>query len=326
MRNILVTGGCGFIGSNFIHHMLESDIECNIINLDALTYAGNMENLEDVPHSSRYVFVKGNICDRARVNVVLLEHDVHAIVNFAAESHVDRSIKDSSEFVNTNVVGVRVLLDAAIKHKIRKFVQIGTDEVYGSLTEQSARSVETDMLAPRSAYAASKAAADLLALSYYHTHGLDVSVTRSSNNYGPYQYPEKIIPLFIIKILREERVPVYGTGKNMRDWLHVMDNCRAIELVLNEGEPGKVYNVGGDNEIRNIDLTECLFTLLGKGDHWSDAVVFVADRKGHDWRYAVNSNRIHNELGWYPQKPFADGLRDTVEWYKENRSWWEKTI
>jgi len=325
MRHILITGGAGFIGSNFIRYMLENSPEDCIVNLDRLTYAGNLDNLKDLPNTSHYAFVKGNISKWMMVDGTMRTHLIDTIVNFAAESHVDRSISRSKNFAMTNVVGTDVLLAGALKYKVEKFVQIGTDEVYGSLNEGSPSSIETDLLMPRSPYAASKASADLLALSYFHTHGLPVCVTRSSNNYGAYQYPEKIIPLFITNILRGKQVPVYGEGKNIRDWLHVEDNCRAIKAVLDDGRPGEIYNIAGRNEIRNIELTEKVLTLLGKKD-WYLFVDYVKDRKGHDWRYSMNCDKIRNELGWKPQVPFGDGLRDTVKWYERNETWWTRLI
>uniref|UniRef100_A0A6M3KSP1 Putative GDP-mannose 4,6-dehydratase n=1 Tax=viral metagenome TaxID=1070528 RepID=A0A6M3KSP1_9ZZZZ len=325
MRRILVTGGAGFIGSNFIRYMLGNSPDDYIVNLDALTYAGNLDNLKDLPNASHYSFFEENVCNASAVHGIMRSQCIDTIVNFAAESHVDRSIAGSTRFIKTNVVGTEVLLAAALKYGVDKFVQIGTDEVYGSLDEGSPSSIETDPLMPRSPYAASKASADLLALSYFHTHGMPVCVTRSSNNYGAYQYPEKIIPLFITNILRGKQVPVYGEGRNIRDWLHVEDNCRAIKAVLDSGRPGEVYNIAGGNEIRNIELTERVLTLLGKQD-WHLFVEYVKDRKGHDWRYSMNCDKMKDELGWQPQVLFEDGLRGTVKWYERNEEWWTKLI
>ena len=325
MRRILVTGGAGFIGSNFIQHLVAHNPDLYIVNYDCLTYAGNLTNLNGLPTDAHYTFVGRNICRMASVMATLRGHQIDTIINFAAESHVDRSIDAGEQFIRTNVVGTSMLLECALRHSIKMFVQIGTDEVYGSLEEGSPSSVETDLLMPRSPYAASKASADLLALSYFHTHGLPVCVTRSSNNYGAYQYPEKIIPLFITNILRGKKVPVYGEGRNIRDWLHVEDNCRAIECVMMNGRPGEVYNIAGGNEIRNIELTERVLTLLGKQD-WQLFVDYVKDRKGHDWRYSMNCDKIRNELGWQPQVLFEDGLRDTVKWYERNETWWKRLL
>ena len=325
MKNIFVTGGAGFIGSNFIRHLIAHNPDLHIVNYDCLTYAGNLTNLNGLPTDAHYTFVGRNICRMASVMATLRGHHIDTIINFAAESHVDRSIDAGEQFIRTNVVGTSMLLECALRHSIKMFVQIGTDEVYGSLEEGSPSSVETDLLMPRSPYAASKASADLLALSYFHTHGLPVCVTRSSNNYGAYQYPEKIIPLFITNILRGKKVPVYGEGRNIRDWLHVEDNCRAIECVMMNGRPGEVYNIAGGNEIRNIELTERVLTLLGKQD-WQLFVDYVKDRKGHDWRYSMNCDKIRNELGWQPQVLFEDGLRDTVKWYERNETWWKRLI
>lgn len=325
MRHILVTGGAGFIGSNFIRYMLENSPEDYIVNLDVLTYAGNLDNLADLPNTKHYTFFGDNICNASQVGGIVRSQRVDTIINFAAESHVDRSIARSKRFIKTNIEGTGVLLAASLKYGVEKFVQIGTDEVYGSLNEGSPSSVETDPLMPRSPYAASKASADLLALSYFHTHGLPVCVTRSSNNYGAYQYPEKIIPLFITNILHGKQVPVYGEGHNIRDWLHVEDNCRAVKAVLDGGRPGEIYNIAGENEVRNIDLTQRLLTMLGKKD-WYLFVNCVKDRKGHDWRYSMNCDKIRKELGWKPQIPFEDGLRDVVKWYERNETWWKKLI
>jgi dTDP-glucose 4,6-dehydratase len=323
MKNVFVTGGAGFIGSNFIRHLFKTDPTVKVINYDDLTYAGNKHNLDDLDSSLNYIFARGNICCGRWVTSLLNNHNIDTIINFAAESHVDRSIENSGLFVHTNVMGTRVLLDCALECGVNKFVQIGTDEVYGSLGNDAISSVETDILIPRSPYAASKAAADLLALSYYHTHGLQVCVTRSSNNYGPYQFPEKVIPLFITNILQGKKVPVYGKGLNIRDWLHVDDNCEAIRLVAEEGRAGQIYNIAGNCEIRNIDLTRMIIQSMGITD-WGNHVEHVNDRKGHDWRYSMDCDKIRNEFGWEPKVPFDEGLPMTILWYKENELWWGK--
>ncbi|MDD5540164.1 MAG: dTDP-glucose 4,6-dehydratase [Candidatus Marinimicrobia bacterium] len=325
MKNVFVTGGAGFIGSNFILHLVKHNPNLHIVNYDDLTYAGNLKNLETLPISADYVFAKGNICTGRWVSALLRRHEIDTIINFAAESHVDRSIKNSGLFLQTNVMGTRALLDSALECGVKRFIQIGTDEVYGSLNEDSPSSVETDLLKPRSPYAASKAAADLLALSYFHTHGLPVIVTRSSNNYGAYQYPEKVIPLFITNILQGKKVPVYGKGLNIRDWLHVEDNCEAIRLVAENGVPGEIYNIAGNHEIPNIKLTRLIIQAMGI-EAWTGHLVYVEDRKGHDWRYSMNCNKIRNELGWKPQIPFDEGLVNTINWYKENESWWKPLV
>jgi dTDP-glucose 4,6-dehydratase len=315
MSKILVTGGCGFIGSNFIRYLLETDPEATVINLDALTYAGNPENLTDLAANLRYRFIHGDINDRAVVRIAV--RGVDAILNFAAESHVDRSIDDSGPFVRTNVLGTQVLLDTAREFKVGRFVQISTDEVYGSLGPAGAFTEETP-LAPNSPYAASKAAADLLVRSYVHTFHLPALITRCSNNYGPYQYPEKLIPLFITNLLRDQPVPVYGDGLNVRDWIHVRDHCAAIATVWRKGKVGEVYNVGGRCERTNLELTHALLRAVGKPE---SLIKYVPDRPGHDRRYAIDCSKIENKLDWRPTVPFEDGLRQTVEWYKKNEAW-----
>lgn len=326
MKNILVTGGAGFIGSNFIRYLIHTNPELYIINLDALTYAGNLDNLADLSPTDHYKFVMGDISNQTTVMGTVRVNHIDTIINFAAESHVDRSVDYRSRvFVKTNVVGVGVLLNIALKVGIEKFIQIGTDEVYGSLEEESPSSVETDVLNPRSPYAATKASADLLALSYYHTHGLPMCITRSSNNYGAYQYPEKIIPLFITNILRGKKVPLYGDGRNIRDWLHVEDNCEGIAQVLWHGRPGEIYNIAGGNEVRNIDLTYRILEIMGM-DCYDAHINRVTDRKGHDWRYSMNCTKIKRELDWEPRRGFDEGLVKTVRWYKDNEAWWKKLI
>jgi dTDP-glucose 4,6-dehydratase len=316
-RRILVTGGAGFIGSNFIHHWLAHH-DGEVVNLDLLTYAGNLENLADVANDPRYRFVKGDIADRALVDQVL--DGVEAVVNFAAESHVDRSIHDAGAFIRTNVAGTQVLLEAARHRGVHRFMHVSTDEVYGSLGPEGAFT-ETTQLAPNSPYSASKAAADLLVRAYHHTYGLDVVITRCSNNYGPYQFPEKLIPLMVTNALEDQALPVYGDGLNVRDWIHVLDHCRAIDAVLHGGRAGEVYNVGAGEERTNLEMVHGILKLLGKPD---SLVKYVTDRPGHDRRYAIDSAKLRTELGWQPRVPFAEGLASTVDWYVTHRGWWEK--
>jgi dTDP-glucose 4,6-dehydratase len=316
MTTVLVTGGCGFIGSNFIRWLLETDPGVSIINFDALTYAGNLDNLADVAGSPCYRFVKGDVTDRRAVRNALAG-GVDAIIHFAAESHVDRSIHDSGPFVRTNLLGTQVLLDSAREFRVGRYVQVSTDEVYGSLGSTGAFTEETP-LAPNSPYAASKAAADMLVRSYVHTFDLPAVVTRCSNNYGPYQFPEKLIPLFITRLMRDEPVPVYGDGGQVRDWIHVLDHCRAIERVWHEGRVGEVYNVGGRCEKTNLELTYTLLDLLGKP---RSLISHVTDRLGHDRRYAIDCTKIQRELGWRPEVSFEEGLRETAYWYREHAEW-----
>jgi len=313
---ILVTGGCGFIGSNFIRHMLNKYQDHSIINLDKLTYAGNPDNLKDIEKNSNYSFVRGDICDNAVVDKVMQKVDT--VIHFAAESHVDRSIDDASAFVRTNVLGTFVLLDSALKNNIKRFVHVSTDEVYGSISKGSFK--ETDILTPSSPYSSSKAGSDLLAQSYYITHGMPVIITRCTNNFGPYQYPEKLIPLFITNLIENKKVPVYGTGKNVRDWIYVEDHCKAIDFVLHEGKNGEIYNIGGGAEKTNLEITETILEILGKDD---SMVKYVKDRPGHDLRYSLDCTKLRR-LGWAPEQEFDDALYDTVRWYVENRWWWEK--
>ena len=316
MRYVLVTGGCGFIGSNFVRYLLENDPDVAVINFDQLTYAGNLANLAGLENHPRYRFVKGDITDRHAVREVV-GSGVEAVINFAAESHVDRSIHDCGPFVSTNVVGTQVLLDAAREAQVPRYLQVSTDEVYGSLGPTGYFTEETP-LAPNSPYAASKAAADLLVRSYVHTFGLPAVITRCSNNYGPYQFPEKLIPLFITNLVRDEPVPVYGDGQNVRDWIHVRDHCAAIDRVWREGRVGEVYNVGGRCERTNLDLTHALLEAVGKP---RSLIRYVKDRPGHDRRYAIDCSKIERELGWRPQVPFEQGLRETVRWYQEHADW-----
>ncbi len=314
-RKIMVTGGCGFIGSNFIRHIINKYPEAEVVNLDALTYAGTLENLRDVGKNPRYKFIKGSVCDPHAVAEAMDKAD--AVVHFAAESHVDRSIEDPSVFVMTNVVGTQVLLDRAVKLKLEFFVQISTDEVYGSLGPEG-YFTETTPLSPNSPYSASKAGADMLALAYHHTFGLPVAVTRCSNNYGPYQFPEKLIPLFINNALQDKPVPLYGDGQNVRDWLHVSDHCKAVDMVMRKGAPGEVYNIGGNNERKNIEITALILKELNKPH---SLINHVTDRLGHDRRYAIDSSKIQREIGWKPEVSFEGGIRDTIKWYTDNQEW-----
>jgi dTDP-glucose 4,6-dehydratase len=316
MPTVLVTGGGGFIGSNFVRYLLETDPAVTVLNFDLLTYAGNLHNLADVAGDPRYRFLHGDITDRESVREAL-RPGVDAVIHFAAESHVDRSIHDSGPFVRTNVLGTQVLLDAARAFKVARLVNVSTDEVYGSLGPTGAFTEETP-LAPNSPYAASKAAADLLVRSYVHTFGLPALITRCSNNYGPYQFPEKLIPLFITNLLRDQPVPVYGDGLNVRDWIHVRDHCAAIDKVWRAGRPGEVYNVGGRCERTNLELTHALLRAVGKPE---SLIRYVPDRPGHDRRYAIDCGKIERELGWRPAVPFEQGLRDTVRWYVDHADW-----
>jgi len=316
MLPVLVTGGCGFIGSNFVRYLLETDPHVQVMNLDALTYAGNLANLADVAGDPRYQFVHADITDRDAVRRVI-GAGVGAVLNFAAESHVDRSIHDSGPFVRTNVLGTQVLLDAAREFGVSRFVHVSTDEVYGSLGPTGCFTEQTP-LAPNSPYAASKAAADLLVRSYVHTFSLSAVITRCSNNYGPYQFPEKLLPLFITRLLADEPVPVYGDGQNVRDWIHVRDHCAAIDAVWRHGRAGEVYNVGARCERTNLEMTHALLELLGKP---RSLLRFVKDRPGHDRRYAMDSTKIEQELGWRPRIDVQQGLRDTIRWYREHPDW-----
>jgi len=324
MKNLLVTGGAGFIGSNFVKYVL-ANYDYNVINLDKLTYAGNLENLSDIEKDQKYKFVRADICEEKEVNEILQKYEIDTIVNFAAESHVDRSILGSKEFVVTNVLGTQVLLDAAKNLKLEKFLQVSTDEVYGSLPEdkKEIKFTETTPITPSSPYSASKASADMLCHSYYHTHNFPVLITRCSNNYGPYQFPEKLIPLMIAKALGGEKLPVYGDGKNIRDWLYVEDHCSGIMTVLEKGKFGEVYNIGGNNEWYNIDIVKLILKRLGKGE---DFITYVKDRPGHDRRYAIDSGKIQRELGWKPAHVFEEGIEKTIKWYIENESWWKKVM
>ena len=317
MQTILVTGAAGFIGSNFVRLLLgDTTGDYKVLAYDALTYAGNLANLDDCQSSDRFEFVKGDICDAEKVGRLTAGVDI--VVNFAAESHVDRSIMSSADFIQTNVEGTRVLADAAMKHNVRRFMQISTDEVYGSLGKTGAFT-ETTPLSPNSPYSASKAAADLLLLSYHRTYGFGVLITRCSNNYGPYQFPEKLIPLFVTNLLEEKKVPVYGDGLQVRDWIHVDDHCRAILAVIERGREGEVYNVGTQNEQPNIEIVRRILSYLKKDDSY---IEYVKDRLGHDRRYAIDPAKIESELGWKPQVDFDQGLPETIDWYVNSQEWW----
>lgn len=319
-KNILITGGAGFIGSNFVHYMLEQHAEYQIINLDLLTYAGNLDNLKDVESNERYTFVRGDIGNYELVDYLVKTHKIDVIVNFAAESHVDRSITDPGVFVKTNVLGTQNLLDVAKANNIEKYVQVSTDEVYGSLGE-TGYFTETTPLAPNSPYSASKAGADMLVLAYAETFGMNVNITRCSNNYGPYHFPEKLIPLMVTNALEGKELPIYGDGKNVRDWLHVKDHCAAIDLVIHKGKSGEVYNVGGHNERTNNEIVHLIVDYLKVS---KDLIKYVDDRLGHDRRYAIDPTKLETELGWKPQYTFDTGIVETIEWYLANREWWKR--
>ena len=316
-KTLLVTGGAGFIGSNFIHYMARKYPEYKIINLDKLTYAGNLENLKDVENNSNYRFIRGDICDRIIVEEIFSNNKIDAIVNFAAESHVDRSIMDPGVFIQTDVYGVFVLLEAAKKYNSQVFLQISTDEVYGSIIAGSFK--ENNPLKPNSPYAASKAGAEMIVRSFYKTYGTPILITRTSNNFGPYQYPEKIIPLFVTNLIDGRKVPLYGDGLNVRDWIYVTDNCVALDLVLHKGKIGEVYNIGAGNEKSNIWITKKILELLGKQESMIEP---VPDRLGHDRRYSIDCKKIKKEIGWETQNNFEQALEKTVRWYLNNESWW----
>lgn len=321
MKTILVTGGAGFIGSNFVRHFLNTR-NYRIVNLDKLTYAGNLENLADLESHSNYLFIKGDICDRLLVEKIFQEEKIEAVVNFAAESHVDRSILGAKVFVETNVLGTQTLLDVAKVYGVERFLQVSTDEVYGSLGETGYFTEETP-LAPNSPYSASKAGGDFLVRAYHETFKMPTLITRCSNNYGPYHFPEKLIPLMIANALNDKPLPVYGDGLNIRDWLYVVDHCRAIDVVLHNGRIGEVYNVGGHNEKKNIDIVKLVLQKLGKPE---SLITFVKDRPGHDRRYAIDASKIERELGWKPQETFETGIEKTIAWYLDNRKWWERIL
>jgi len=316
-KTLLVTGGAGFIGSNFIHYMMRKYPDYKIINLDKLTYAGNLENLKDIESNENYRFVRGDICDRQIIGELFSNNKVNAVINFAAESHVDRSIEDPGVFIQTDVYGTFMLLEASSKYKTEVFLQISTDEVYGSITDGSFK--ETDPFMPNSPYAASKAGAEMIVRSFYKTYGTPVLITRTSNNFGPYQFPEKIIPLFVTNLIDNLKVPLYGDGMNVRDWIYVMDNCHALDLVLHKGKIGEAYNIGGGNEKPNVWITKTILKLLEKPD---SMIQPVADRLGHDRRYSVDCTKIEQEFGWYPETDFEEALEKTVKWYLNNKEWW----
>lgn len=323
--NILVTGGAGFIGSNFVFHMLENHPDYRIICLDKLTYAGNLSTLQPVLEQDNFRFVRADICDKAAVEKVFQEEHPDVVVNFAAESHVDRSIENPSIFLETNIMGTAVLMDACRKYGIRRYHQVSTDEVYGDLPldRPDLFFTEETPLHTSSPYSSSKAGADLLVMAYHRTYGLPVSISRCSNNYGPYHFPEKLIPLTIVNALADKPLPVYGKGLNVRDWLYVEDHCKAIDLILHKGRAGEVYNVGGHNEKQNIEIVKLICKELGKPE---SLITYVSDRKGHDMRYAIDPAKIHEELGWLPETKFEDGIRKTISWYLNHREWWQNII
>lgn len=322
---ILVTGGAGFIGSNFIFHMLKKYPGYRIVCLDKLTYAGNLSTLSSVLDRPNFRFVRLDICDREGVFRLFEEERPDIVVNFAAESHVDRSIEDPGIFLQTNILGTATLMDACRKFGVRRYHQVSTDEVYGDLPldRPDLFFTETTPLHTSSPYSASKASADLLVLAYHRTYSLPVTISRCSNNYGPYHFPEKLIPLMIINALDEKPLPVYGTGENVRDWLYVEDHCKAIDLIIHKGREGEVYNVGGHNERKNIDIVRLICKALGKSE---SLITYVADRKGHDMRYAIDPTKIHNELGWLPETKFEDGIQKTIRWYLDNKPWWQEIV
>ncbi|MCI8613317.1 MAG: dTDP-glucose 4,6-dehydratase [Clostridia bacterium] len=322
---VIVTGGAGFIGSNFIFYMLKKYPSYRIICLDKLTYAGNLSTLAPVMDSANFRFVKADICDREAVYKLFEEEHPETVVNFAAESHVDRSIENPGIFLQTNIMGTSVLMDACLRYGIKRFHQVSTDEVYGDLPldRPDLLFTEETSLHTSSPYSSSKAAADLLVLAYHRTYGLPVSISRCSNNYGPYHFPEKLIPLMIVNALADKPLPVYGKGENVRDWLYVEDHCKAIDLIIHKGREGEVYNIGGHNEMRNIDIVKLICKELGKSEN---LITYVSDRKGHDMRYAIDPTKIHGELGWLPETRFKDGVKKTVKWYLDNRAWWEPII
>lgn len=323
--NVLVTGGAGFIGSNFVFHMLEQHPTYRVVCLDVLTYAGNLSTLEPVMNNENFRFVKGDITDRELVDTLFDEENFDFVVNFAAESHVDRSIEDPGIFLKTNILGTQVLMDVSKKYGVKRFHQVSTDEVYGDLPldRPDLLFTEATPIHTSSPYSASKAGADLLVQAYHRTFGVPVTISRCSNNYGPYQFPEKLIPLMIANALNDKQLPVYGEGLNVRDWIYVEDHCHAIDMIVHNGRVGEVYNVGGHNEMRNIDIVKIIVHTLGKNE---DLITYVTDRKGHDMRYAIDPTKIHTELGWLPETKFVDGIQKTITWYLENRSWWEHIL
>lgn len=324
-KTIIVTGGAGFIGSNFVYHMLNKYPDYRIVCIDCLTYAGNLSTLEEAMKNPNFRFYKVNICNRDAVRKVFEEEHPDIVINFAAESHVDRSIEDPEIFLRTNTMGTQVMMDMSREFGVERYHQVSTDEVYGDLPldKPDLFFTETTPLHTSSPYSASKAGADLLVQAYHRTFGLPITISRCSNNYGPYHFPEKLIPLMIINALHDEKLPVYGDGKNVRDWLYVEDHCKAIDLIIHNGKVGEVYNVGGHNEMSNIDIVKLILKKLGKSE---DLITYVADRKGHDRRYAIDPTKIHNELGWLPETKFADGIEKTIDWYLSHEDWWQTII
>ncbi len=322
MKNILVTGGAGFIGSNFINHILHERDDYFIVNLDKLTYAGNLENLKESENKKSYKFIKGDICNLDLVKYIFEKYKIKYVINFAAESHVDRSILGSGIFYQTNVIGTNVLLETARKFEVEKFLQVSTDEVYGSLGKEGLFK-ESTPLSPNSPYSSSKAAADMMVMAFHHTYGMPVVVTRCSNNYGPLQFPEKLIPLMIINSLNDKPLPVYGDGMNVRDWIYVIDHNKAIDLVFDKGRVGEVYNIGASNEMPNIEIIKLILKYLKKPE---SLIQYVKDRPGHDRRYAIDSSKIQSELGWKPSFTFESAITQTIDWYMDNKNWWERII
>jgi dTDP-glucose 4,6-dehydratase len=322
LKNVLVTGGSGFIGSNFVNHILQSRDDVSIINLDKLTYAGNLENLKESESKSNYTFIKGDICNHELVDYIFSKFKVKHVINFAAESHVDRSILGSEIFFQSNVIGTNVLLEASRRYEVERFLQISTDEVYGSLGPEGLFTEQTP-LSPNSPYSSSKASADMMALSFHHTYGLPVLVTRCSNNYGPLQFPEKLIPLMIINTLNDKKLPVYGDGLNVRDWIYVTDHNKAAELVWENGKVGEVYNIGAEQEMTNIEIIKLILGHLNKSE---ELIEYVKDRPGHDRRYAIDASKMKTELGWKPEQKFEDAIIKTIDWYITNKSWWERVV
>ena len=322
---LIVTGGAGFIGSNFIFYIMNKYEDYKIICIDKLTYAGNLKTLKIVENNPNFIFIKEDICNREEIYKIFEEYKPDIVVNFAAESHVDRSIESPEEFLTTNILGTSVLMDACKKYGIKRFHQVSTDEVYGDLPldRPDLLFTEETPINTSSPYSSSKAAADLLVSAYHRTYGLPISISRCSNNYGPYQFPEKLIPLMIANALSDKDLPVYGEGLNVRDWLYVDDHCKAIDLIIHKGKVGEVYNIGGHNEMKNIDIVKLICKELNKSE---DLIKFVKDRKGHDMRYAIDPTKIHNELGWFPETMFEDGIIKTINWYLENKEWWEDII
>ena len=324
-KTIVVTGGAGFIGSNFIFYMLKAHPDYRIVCVDKLTYAGNLSTLAPVMDNENFRFCKADICDRDAIFKLFEEEKPDIVVNFAAESHVDRSIEDPGVFLQTNIIGTATMMDAARKFGVERYHQVSTDEVYGDLPldRPDLFFTETTPIHTSSPYSSSKAGADLLVLAYYRTYGLPVTISRCSNNYGPYHFPEKLIPLMVINAMNDKPLPVYGQGINVRDWLYVEDHCKAIDLILQNGRVGEVYNIGGHNEMRNIDIVKLIVHELGKSE---DLITYVTDRKGHDMRYAIDPTKIHTELGWLPETKFADGIKKTIQWYRDNEEWWRPII